>query len=98
MTQPVTQGQVIRSEWIKLRTVRSSWFVLAATVLAIAGIGLLVSYVNHAQWSTMSAPDRADIDPVNQSLIGVNLAEVTVGALGVLIAAGEYGTGMIRAT
>jgi ABC-2 type transport system permease protein len=98
MTAPVTQGQVIRSEWIKLRTVRSSWFVLGATVLAIAGVGLLVSYLNHAQWSTMSADARADIDPVNQSLIGVKLAELTVGVLGVLVASGEYATGMIRAT
>ena len=46
----------------------------------------------------MSAGDRADIDPVNQSLIGVNLAQLTVGVLGVLLAAGEYATGMIRAT
>jgi hypothetical protein len=98
MAQPVTQAQVIRSEWIKLRSVRSSWFVLAATVLVVAGIGLLVSYFNHAHWSTMSAADRADIHPVNQSLIGVNLAELTVGVLGVLVAAGEYATGMIRAT
>jgi ABC-2 type transport system permease protein len=98
MTEPVTQGRVIHSEWIKLRTVRSSWFVLAATVLAIAGIGLLVSYVDHAHWSTMSAGARADIDPVNQSLIGVNLAQLTIGVLGVLIAAGEYSTGMVRAT
>ena len=96
--RPVTQGQVIRSEWIKLRTVRSSWFVLAATVLGIAGLGLLVSYVNNAHWSTMSASARADFNPINQSLIGVNLAELTVGVLGVLVVTGEYATGMIRAT
>jgi ABC-type transport system involved in multi-copper enzyme maturation permease subunit len=98
MTEPVTQGHVIRSEWIKLRSVRSSWFVLAATVLAVAGIGLLVTYVNHAHWATMSAAARADIDPLNQSMIGVDLAQLTVGVLGVLLAAGEYGNGMIRAT
>jgi ABC-2 type transport system permease protein len=98
MTQPVTQGQVIRSEWIKLRTVRSSWFVLAATVLGIAVIGLLVSYVNNAHWSSMNAGDRADFNPINQDLIGVNLAELTVGVLGVLAVTGEYATGMIRAT
>lgn len=98
MAKPVTQGQVIRSEWIKLRTVRSSWFVLGATVLGIAGLGLLVSYFNHAHWSAMSASSRADLNPINQSLIGVNLAELTVGVLGVLVVTGEYATGMIRAT
>jgi hypothetical protein len=96
--RPVTQGQVIRSEWIKLRTIRSSWFLLSATVLGIAVTGLLVSYVNAVHWPTMSASSRADFNPVNQSLIGVNLAELTVGVLGVLAATAEYATGMIRAT
>ena len=98
MTKPVTQGQVIRSEWIKLRTVRSSWIAACVTVLGIAGIGLLVSYLNDAHWSAMSASSRADFNPINQSLIGVNLAELAVGALGVLVATSEYSSGMIRAT
>jgi ABC-2 type transport system permease protein len=98
MAKPVTQGQVIHSEWIKLRTVRSSWFVLGATVLGIVAIGLLVSYVTSAHWSAMTASSRADFNPINQDLIGVNLAELTVGVLGVLAVTGEYGTGMIRAT
>jgi ABC-2 type transport system permease protein len=98
MAKPVTQGQVIHSEWIKLRTVRSSWIVLGATVLGIVVVGLLVSYASNAHWSTMTASDRADFSPINQDLIGVNLAELTVGVLGVLVATGEYGSGMIRAT
>jgi ABC-2 type transport system permease protein len=98
MVKPVTQGQVIHSEWIKLRTVRSSWFVLGATVLALVVIGLAVSYANNAHWSTMTASSRADFNPINQDLIGVNLAELTVGVLGVLAATGEYATGMVRAT
>jgi ABC-2 type transport system permease protein len=98
MAGPVTQGQVIRSEWIKLRTVRSSWFVLGATAAGIAGFGLLVSYVSNAHWSAMSASSRADFNPINQDLIGVNLAELTIGVLGVLAATGEYSTGLIRAT
>jgi ABC-2 type transport system permease protein len=95
MAKPVTQGQVIRSEWIKLRTVRSSWFVLGATVLAIAGLGLVVSYVTNAHWDASS---NAGFNPVNQSLIGVFIAQLTVGVLGVLVATGEYANGMIRAT
>lgn len=98
MNRPVTHPRVMRSEWIKLRTVRSTWFVLAFTVLSIAGIGLLVSYANHTHYPTVSAAARAGIDPVNQSLIGVNLGELVVGVLGVLVAAGEYASGMIRAT
>jgi len=98
MAKPVTQGQVIHSEWIKLRTVRSSWLVLGATVLAIVGVGLLVSYVSNAHWSATTAGARADFNPINQDLIGVNLAELTVGVLGVLVATGEYATGMVRAT
>jgi ABC-2 type transport system permease protein len=98
MVKPVTQGQVIRSEWVKLRTVRSSWLVLAATVLGIAVSGLLVSYVTNAHWAASTASERADFNPVNQDLIGVNLAELTVGVLGVLAATREYATGMIRAT
>jgi ABC-2 type transport system permease protein len=96
--KPVTRRRVIRSEWIKLRTLRSSWFVLGATLVGIAGIGLLVSQSNGAHWSTMSASARADLNPINQSLIGVNLAELTIGVLGVLVATGEYASGMIRAT
>ena len=98
MARPVTPGQVIRSEWIKLRTVRSSWYVLGATALGIAGLGLLVAQVTSAHWSTMSATARADFNPINQSLIGVTLAELTVGVLGVLAATGEYSTGTIRVT
>jgi len=98
MAQPVTQRQVIHSEWIKLRTVRSSWLVLGATVLGIVVTGLLVSYATNAHWSTMTASSRAHFSPVNQDLIGVNLAELTVGVLGVLAVTGEYTSGMIRAT
>jgi len=98
MVRPVTQGQVIRSEWIKLRSVRSSWLVLAAAVAGIAGVGLLVCYATAVHWAASSAAARADFSPINQDLIGVNLAELAVGVLGVLAATGEYGSGMIRAT
>lgn len=95
---PVTTSTVIRSEWIKFRTLRSSWIVMGATVVAIVGIGLLVSYFTKTHWSSMDPGERARFNAVDRSLVGVNLAQLLVGVLGVLYISGEYGTGMIRAT
>lgn len=95
---PVTTPTVIRSEWIKFRTLRSSWIVMAVTVVAVIGIGMLVSYFTNTHWGSMSPDDQAHFNAVDRSLTGVNLAQLTVGVLGVLFISGEYGTGMIRST
>ena len=39
----VTQLGVIRSEWIKLRSLRSTWYSLLATVVIVVGLGSLFS-------------------------------------------------------
>jgi ABC-2 type transport system permease protein len=90
--RPVTQASVLRAEWIKLRSLRSTVLVLGLTVLFMA-VGLIASYFDEAHWSN---PDAAEL--ISHNLIGVNLAQLTVGALGVLVITGEYATGMIRAT
>ncbi|HEV7209626.1 MAG TPA: ABC transporter permease [Mycobacteriales bacterium] len=94
----VTQGQVIASEWIKLRSLRSSWFTFVAAIVGMIGIGLLVSAVTNAHWGQLGPDERAHFDPVTRSLTGVYLAQLAVGVLGVLVISGEYATGMIRAT
>jgi len=95
---PVTQANVIRSEWIKFRTVRSTVIVSALTALFMVGLGLLVSSVTNARWSHLDPVEQLPYNLVRRSLVGVNLAQLTVGVLGVLVITGEYTTGMIRAT
>lgn len=95
---PVSQARVVRSEWIKLRTLRSTLIVLAVTVVGIVGIGLLISGITHHNFASMSARERHNFNPIDRSLAGVNIGQLTVGVLGVLIITGEYSTGMIRAT
>ncbi len=95
---PVTMPSVIRSEWIKFRSLRSSWISMAAAVVAIIGIGLLVSYFTKTHWSSMGPGERARFNAVDRSLVGVNLAQLIIGVMGVLYVSGEYGTGMIRST
>jgi ABC-2 type transport system permease protein len=95
---PVTLRRVIASEWIKLRSLRSTRITLLVAFVLMAGVGILVAAVNMSQWSTMSAADKAGFNPLDTALRGYNVAQLAVGVLGVLVVSGEYATGMIRAT
>jgi len=96
--QPVTQGRVVRSEWTKLISLRSTRYALAATLLLAIGIGVLACIVFESRWAHLSAHDRADFHPLSVSLAGVNFAQLSLGVLGVLAITGEYSTGMIRSS
>jgi hypothetical protein len=94
----VTQPRVIRSEWTKLWTVRSTrWSLLVASVLTI-GFPILASIVISTHWGSRSPGDRAHFNPLDPALIGSQIAQLAIGVLGVLVITGEYSTGMIRAT
>jgi ABC-2 type transport system permease protein len=91
-------GDVIRMEWIRLRTLRSTWWCLAIAAVAMIGLAIwLQSYVP-GQWAHMSAADRASFDPAENSFAGLAVAELAVAVLGILAASGEYSSGMIRST
>jgi ABC-2 type transport system permease protein len=88
----------LRSEWTKLRTVRSTVWSLVITVLAVVGIGAVATAVTASQWHNGGIADRIDFDPTARSLVGVFLGQIVIGVLGVLVMSAEYGTGTIRAT
>ncbi len=91
----VTPGRVLDAEWIKFRTLRSSWLILLAAVAAMIGIGAVIGYTSStATWSELDPATAAASGPLQ----GFFLAQLFVGVLGVLFVTGEYGTGMIRAT
>jgi ABC-2 type transport system permease protein len=96
--QPVTQARVIRSEWIKFSTLRSTWITLVLSMIGTIGIGALASWGTNNRWSHLHPDDIASFSAVSRSLFGTNLAQLAVAVLGVLIITGEYATGMIRAT
>ncbi|MCW2599839.1 MAG: putative transporter transrane protein [Frankiales bacterium] len=94
----VTQARVMRSEWTKVRSLRSTVFSLLAAVAFVIGLSLLVPTVTVAHWSSRTAAEAATFDPTTRSLAGVFLAQLAIGVLGVLLITGEYATGMVRAT
>jgi ABC-2 type transport system permease protein len=90
--------RVVRSEWIKLTTLRSTTVTFAAAGAAMIGISLLFSWAAVDNWATMSGADRAAFEVEGTVLSGRLLAQLAIGVLGVMAITGEYATGMIRAT
>jgi ABC-2 type transport system permease protein len=88
----------LRAEWIKLRTVRSTYLTLALAVVLGVGVGLLDVQSIAGHWDTMTAADKANFDPVGDPLSGFQFGELALGALGVLAISTEYASGMIRTT
>ena len=98
VTMPARARSVLASEWIILRSVRSTYLVLLFAAAAAVGIGYLVAHAKATHWATMPAAERAAFDPVSDSFTGVGLAQLAFGALGVLAISSEYATGLIRTT
>ena len=89
---------LLRAEWIKLRTARSTYLAVAAALVLGLGVGLMDVLSITGRWATMSAADRAQFDPVGDPLSGFQFGELALGVLGVLAVTNEYATGMIRTT
>jgi ABC-2 type transport system permease protein len=89
---------VLRSEWTKLRSVRSTYWTLLAAVATTIGLGAILSAFYTANYTTMKAADTAAFDPTSYSLSGLILSQLAIGVMGALVITSEYGTGMIRTT
>ncbi|MFG2091045.1 MULTISPECIES: ABC transporter permease [unclassified Spirillospora] len=87
----------LAAEWYKLRSVRSTWWVLAATALSFAFVMLLAFQTAHI-WDGLPAERRAEflLRPLQE--IGGWVAGLCLAVLGVLSITSEYRTGMIRTT
>jgi ABC-2 type transport system permease protein len=92
----VSTWSVIRGEWIKFWSVRSTKFTLLTAGLLIVVFGMIFSVV--AESGEATGPAALLSDPLDLALGGMGLGEMIVGVLGVLIVAGEYSTGLIRTT
>lgn len=94
----VTQLRVIRSEWTKLYTLRSTRYSLLASLIASIGFACIAAAVVSHHWPQMQPREKANFDPFRLSLFGVMIAQLAIGVLGVMTMTGEYTTGMIRST
>ena len=87
---------ILRSEWIKLRSLRSTWWSLLIGVVAMVGLGAIFSSFTRTGGNGGRAAQA--VDPISTSLGGYNLAQLAIGVLGVLAVTGEYSSGTIRSS
>ena len=87
---------VARMEWQKLRTVRSTWYLVA--VFGAGLIGLAVLGLSHENYAQLPAAGRASFDPTYDAFLGLVPGQLLLGVLGVLTITTEFSSGMIRAT
>ena len=79
---------VARMEWIKLRSLRSTWWTMGIGVAGAVAIGVAVG----------RGTKNASGDLTNNALAGLVPGLLLVGVLGVLVMTSEYSSGTIRAT
>jgi hypothetical protein len=91
-------GGVLHAEWLKIRSVRSTAWTLAATIVITVGIGAIGTFAEASRWSHLSVGQRLAFDPTSRSLTGLLLGQLAIGVLGILVITSEYATGTIRST
>jgi ABC-2 type transport system permease protein len=91
-----TFGDVVRSEWTKLRSVRSTFWALTVTVVLGIGLGAAISAAAAHGYAKLSVSGKLSWDPTGVSLDGIGIATLAIAVLGVLCVSSEYSSGMIR--
>jgi hypothetical protein len=92
LTAPRTPGYSVssacRMEWIKLRSLRSTWWALGLTIAAAIGLGIVGGL----------GAKTTTVDVTNNVLSGMAVGLLVTGVLGVLMCTNEYGSGLVRTT
>jgi ABC-2 type transport system permease protein len=88
---------VLHSEWVKLRSLRSTIWSFLVLILLPIGIGVLLASLANTDGKTLTG-DAARNALVQYSTSGATISVLVVAVIGALVVTGEYGTGMIRST
>lgn len=100
--------RILRSEWIKFVTVRSTVWVVLATLVVMVGFSTLmaVGMVSMAEAGAEAGgpPPEAGMATEGSAVgvmvatFGYGLGQIVVAVLGVLVITGEYSTGQIKSS
>jgi len=97
LTRRTALLRTVRSEFTKLRSVRSTYWI--TFVLVLASVGWCTAYCLGTvhQWPNMSAQDRSGFDATQNSILGLALlGQLVIVVFGALMITSEYSTGLVR--
>lgn len=89
---------VVRSEWTKFWSVRSTIWTLAIGAAVIVGLAVLFAWGTNVSWDQRAPQDQSDFDAVFNSLFPILFGQIAFAVLGVLVVTAEYSTGGVRNT
>jgi ABC-2 type transport system permease protein len=84
-------GDALRAEWIKLRSLASTYWLLAGVAALSVGVSIAVA-------AATNYPSGGYQDIPKLSLTGLDVGQAAVAVLAVLVISNEYSTGMMRIT
>lgn len=98
----MTSAGLLRAEWTKIRSVRSTvWSMLAFVVVAIGFSTLIATVINNTWNKPGNHPNHARLLSDPTAVIfgaGIGLGQLAIAVLGVIVISSEYSTGAIRAS
>jgi ABC-2 type transport system permease protein len=91
----------LRSEWTKIRSVRSTLWSLVAMAGISIGLMTLIAWATMRRWDRLDPGDRQFLlhEPLQIILVRpIFVSQLVVAVLGVMVVSAEYTTGMVRST
>jgi ABC-2 type transport system permease protein len=90
-----TFANTLHGEWIKFRSLRSTWY----TVVALFVIGPGITYLAASNGRKVYEEIRASGDPWDPTALSLRsyiMAQLVIGVLSILVVTSEHATGLIR--
>jgi ABC-type transport system involved in multi-copper enzyme maturation permease subunit len=88
-------GGALRSEWTKIRSVRSTMWTLGSAIVITVGIGVLGNW-GRSNHSDATTAQLAHEDLTQRTLFGIILGQLIMVVFGAMAITSEYSTGMVR--
>jgi MFS family permease len=88
-------NDIIAAEWAKVRSLRSTCYLLGVALFAII-VGAALSFMITNSWDHSSVVDRAHFPGADAGVVVLPFVLCVLAAFGGMVVTGEYGSGMMR--